>query len=399
VEISLSPVTASRGQQVIAIVRDVTERREAQRALAERTLQLEQQAELLDLADNAILVVKHPEQAIEFWNHGAEALYGWTKAEALGRRVHELLQTEFPESQSEIAIRLDSEGIWRGHLVQVCKDGRRVTVESRWSARRDNQGRMVALLELNTDITAREHAESELRETAAELARSNAELEQFTYVASHDLQEPLRMVASYSQLLARRYRGRLDEDADEFIGYAVDGAMRMQALIEDLLSYARVGSRGRPFEPVDCRALVETTLADMRQPLEDGGAAVIVGELPTVEGDPVQLGQLFQNLVGNALKYRGEASPRIEIGATPRAAEWLFSVRDNGIGIAAEYAEQIFIMFKRLHRRERYEGTGIGLALCKKIVTRHGGRIWVESEPGEGSTFYFTLPLAGESRI
>jgi PAS domain S-box-containing protein len=398
VEISLSPVDTDSGQQVIAVIRDVTERREVERALAERTRLLEQQAELLDLADNAILVVGWPDRKIEFWNHGAEVLYGWTKQEALGRQVHELLKTEFPQPIGEVEKHLESEGIWRGELIHTSKDGRRVTVESRWSARRDDEWRMVAFLELNTDVTARKRAELELRETADELARSNAELEQFTYVASHDLQEPLRMVASYSQLLARRYRGRLDEDADEFINYAVTGAQRMQALIEDLLSYARVGSRGRPFEAVDCRALVDTTLKDMRDRLEDASATVAVGDLPTVHGDPVQLAQLFQNVISNALKYRGELSPRIEITADRRGNEWQFAIRDNGIGIAPEYSDQIFVMFKRLHPRERYEGTGIGLAICKKIVARHGGHIWVESEAGKGSTFLFTLPIASGAK-
>ena len=394
VEISLSPVSSLSGQQVIAVVRDVSERREAQAALADHALQLEQQAELLDLADNAILVVTRPDREIAFWNHGAETLYGWTKSEALGKHVHELLKTEFPRPLGVIDAAVEAEGNWRGDLIRTCKDGRRVTVESRWSVRRDASGTPIAYLELNSDITARRRAELELQRTADELARSNAELEQFTYVASHDLQEPLRMVASYSQLLARRYKGQLDADADEFIGYAVDGAMRMQALIEDLLSYARVGSRGRPFESVDCESLVARTLADMRHSLEEVSATVQVGPLPTVQGDPVQLSQLFQNLLSNALKYRGGQAPRIEISVVRRATEWIFCVRDNGIGIAPEYSEQIFVMFKRLHRRERYPGTGIGLAICKKIVARHGGRIWVESEPDEGAGFFFTLPAA-----
>jgi PAS domain S-box-containing protein len=395
VEISLSPVGSASSQRVIAVVRDVTERRVVESALAERTRLLEQQAELLALADNAILVVACPDHTIDFWNHGAEDLYGWTKQEALGRQVHEFLQTEFPEPLPDVRAKLESEGIWRGELIHTCKDGRKVTVESRWSARRDDEWRMVAFLEVNTDITARKRAELELRDTADELARSNAELEQFTYVASHDLQEPLRMVASYSQLLARRYRGRLDEDADEFINYAVTGAQRMQALIEDLLSYARVGSRSRPMEPVDCRALVNTTLGDMGERLQNAGATVSVGSLPTVRGDPVQLAQLFQNLIGNALKYRDEPNPRIEIAADRRQDEWVFSIRDNGIGIAPQYFDQIFVMFKRLHPHERYQGTGIGLAICRKIVERHGGRIWVESEAGKGATFLFTLPIAG----
>jgi light-regulated signal transduction histidine kinase (bacteriophytochrome) len=215
-------------------------------------------------------------------------------------------------------------------------------------------------------------------------------LEQFAYVASHDLQEPLRMVASYLGLLERRYRGRLDEKADKFIHYAVDGAARMQALIEDLLTYSRVGRQGKPFEPTDCDAVVAAVVAD----LGSQGAAVSCAGLPTVLADRGQLTQLFQNLIGNALKFCNGAPPRVEVRAERRGGEWLFAVRDNGIGIAPEHRERIFVIFQRLHTRAQYPGTGIGLAICKKVVERHGGRIWVESEPGQGSTFFFTLPCA-----
>jgi signal transduction histidine kinase len=229
-------------------------------------------------------------------------------------------------------------------------------------------------------------------EMQAALLRSNTELEQLAYVASHDMQEPLRMVASYLQLVAQRYKGQLDADADEFIGYAVDGAKRMQALINDLLAYSRVGTKARPLEPTDCGKVVETALANLRIAIKDSDAQVSCGPLPQVIGDSMQLLQLFQNLIGNALKFKRVDPVQIHIAAEPEDGFWRFTVTDNGIGIAAEYHERIFVLFQRLHGRGDYPGTGIGLAICKKIVERHGGSIGVDSQPGVGSTFSFTIP-------
>ncbi len=247
-------------------------------------------------------------------------------------------------------------------------------------------------LHISIDMAIYKHkAEEKLKQTLAELAHSNAELEQFAYIASHDLQEPLRMISSFTQLLARRYKGRLDKDADEFIGYIVDGTIRMQRMVEDLLAYSRVGTRGKPFEPTNCEAVFDQAVTNLKAIIEENGAVVTHDALPTVIADVSQLIQLFQNLIGNAIKFRREEPPQVHISAQRKGNEWIFSVQDNGIGIAPEFMEHIFKMFQREYSAE-YPGTGVGLAICKKIVERHGGRIWVESEKGKGSTFYFTIP-------
>jgi signal transduction histidine kinase len=236
---------------------------------------------------------------------------------------------------------------------------------------------------------------AQLRAKAEELSRSNAELEQFAYVASHDLQEPLRMVASYTQLLARRYQGHLDQDADEFIAFAVDGAKRMQNLINDLLAYSRVGTKGGELRLTDAEAALSSALVNVRAAIEESRAVVRHSPLPTVYADPVQLVQVFQNLLGNAIKFRNSLPPEIDVGCEEDPGEWTFSVRDNGIGIDRKYADRIFQVFQRLHNKKDYPGTGIGLAICKKIAERHGGRIWVSSQPGQGATFHFTIHRNG----
>ena len=256
----------------------------------------------------------------------------------------------------------------------------------------DEHGRVVGYRGVGRDITERKTAQAKLKQAHDELARSNAELEQFAYVASHDLQEPLRMVSSYTQLLARRYGERFDGDAKEFMDYVVDGAARMKHLIEDLLAYSRVGTRGKAFRPVACEEVLARARTNLRAAIETSGAVVTHDPLPVLEADDSQLVQLLQNLIGNGLKFRGAEAPRVHVGAAERGDEWEFFVRDNGIGIESQYFERIFLVFQRLHDRGQYPGTGIGLAICKKVVDRHGGRIWVESVPGEGSTFHFALP-------
>ncbi len=249
--------------------------------------------------------------------------------------------------------------------------------------------------DIHQEVKQRRRMEKKLKQTMTELKRSNDELQQFAYVASHDLQEPLRMVASYVQLLAKRYRGKLDQDADDFINYAVDGAVRMQGLINDLLAYSRVGTRGRPFESSDLDEIFERALGNLQASVVETGAQIDHGPLPTLLVDRVQFTQLFQNLIGNAIKFHNDTPPHVRVAAERKNGEYILSVRDNGIGIDPEYADRIFMIFQRLHDRSEYKGTGIGLAICRKIVERHGGRIWVESEPGQGATFYFTVPVKG----
>jgi len=259
----------------------------------------------------------------------------------------------------------------------------------------DAQGRLISVIGVSTNITERARAEAALVENRRELERSNAELQQFAYVASHDLQEPLRTITSYLMLLQlqRRYQGKLGADADEFIGFATDGVQRMSALIKAVLAYSRVGTHGAAFGPTDCGALVAAAVANLDARIAESDARVVYDALPAVHGDAAQLGQLFQNLIGNALKFtRPDVAPLVRVEAERQGDRWLVRVVDNGVGIAPAHTARIFQMFGRLHTRTEYEGTGIGLAVCQRIVERHGGRIWVESQPGQGATFLFTLP-------
>jgi light-regulated signal transduction histidine kinase (bacteriophytochrome) len=279
-------------------------------------------------------------------------------------------------------------------LVGLRKDGGEFPIEVSLGRVETEEGTVVS--SVISDITRRKRVEREHEERREMLARSNAELEQFAYVASHDLQEPLRMVGSYVQLLAHRYQGKLGDDADDFIRFAVDGARRMKNLIDDLLAYSRVGSRGKPLLRVEIANVLEQALANLAVAVRESQAEILSDGLPAVMGDEQQLVELFQNLIGNALKFRRGGAARVRIGSERRGQEWTISVADNGIGIDPQFHDRIFVIFQRLHGREEYPGTGIGLAICKKIVTRHGGRIWVDSESGRGSTFSFTLPAASE---
>ena len=275
-------------------------------------------------------------------------------------------------------------------LIGRRKDGSGFPIEIMLSPLESAEGILVTAAV--RDITTRKTAEAELLDKVEELNRSNVELGQFAYIASHDLQEPLRMVASYTQLLSRRYKGKLDSNADEFIAFAVDGASRMQRLIQDLLMYSRVGTTGQELIDISSEDALQQALLNLRGAIEESGALVTHDILPGVMADEMQLIQLFQNLIGNAIKYQKAGIPKVHISAAVNGGKkWIFSVKDNGLGIDPQYFERIFGMFQRLHKREEFAGTGIGLAICKKIVERHGGTISVQSQPGQGSTFLFAL--------
>jgi PAS domain S-box-containing protein len=367
--------------------RDITERKRAEE-------EVRKQAALLDLAHDAILV-RDLQSRIAFWNRGAEETYGWGKDQALGQVTHNFLKTIFPGAREELEAALMEHGQWYGELGHTKADGASIVVASRQVLQRGEKGEPVAILEINRDITERKQAEETMARQAQELARSNAELEQFAYVASHDLQEPLRIITSYLQILERRYKENLDEDAVRYIARTVAGALRMRTLINDLLAYSRVGTGGKPFAAVDCEQVLAEALGNLKVAVGESGALITHDPLPRVLADDLQLVQLMQNLLSNAIKFRGQETPKVHVAARKKGKEWVFSVQDNGIGMEPEYGERIFGIFQRLHTRTEYPGTGIGLAVCKKIVERHGGRIWVESVPHQGSTFYFTIPVRG----
>ena len=342
------------------------------------------------------LVTINPDGTISDVNAATEAV--------TGRSRDELIGTDFSNyfTEPEKARAGYQEAFERGSVQDYAldirhRDGRVTSVLYNASVFRDAAGNVVGVFAAARDVTELRRMQETMNRRAEDLGRSNAELEQFAYVASHDLQEPLRTVSSYAQLLVQRYHDRLDKDAQEFIDFIVDGAKRMQTLINDLLTFSRVGTSGKPLEPTDCQTALDQALSNLATAVEESAAVVTHDELPTVTADAAQLAQLFQNLIGNAIKFRGERRPEVHVGAKCKGMDWLFSVRDNGLGIDMQYAERIFVIFQRLHSRSEYPGTGIGLAVCKKIAERHGGRIWVESQPGEGSTFYFTIPAHREA--
>jgi PAS domain S-box-containing protein len=377
----------------VVVLRDITERKRIEEVLRESE---EKYRTILENIEDGYYEVDLNGN-FTFFNDSMCRMLGYPKEELMGMNDRQFTDKENARKLFQTFNKVYGTGqpLKGTDWELIRKDGTRRCIESSVSLKRDSSGKPIGFRGIARDVTERKQAEEALKEKTEELARSNRELEQFAYVASHDLQEPLRMVTSYVQLLAKRYKAKLDSDADDFINFAVDGAMRMWNLINDLLAYSRVGTRGHPLEPINCETILQEALDNLKVTMEESGAVVTHDSLPTVMADSSQLGQLFQNLIGNAIKFRGDERPRVHVSARRSGNGWTFSVRDNGIGIAPEFTERIFIIFQRLHGRNEYPGTGIGLAVCKKIVERHGGRIWVESEPGKGATFYFTLPKEG----
>lgn len=383
ISVSTAPIRDPDGAiiGIMSVYVDITERKATENWL-------HRQAELLEQAHDAMLVWKI-DGYIEYWNRAAEELYGFTKQEAIGRISHELLQTETQTGESFLD-ELERSGRWSAELLHTTRDGRRIVVESRMVL----VGTPAVVLESNRDITGRVRTERELRSANEALQRANSDLEQFAYAAAHDLQEPLRNIALFGQLLARRYSDALAGDGADFMNTIVQGAHRMQALINDLLAYTSSVAEDRSTpEIADGTRVLERVLADLTTLVGQSGALVTAGDLPLLPLSETHLAQLLHNLIGNAIKYhRADVQPRIHVEAHPKGAEWFISVRDNGQGVPPEYRERVFGLFKRLHSSE-VPGTGLGLAICKRIVEHYGGRIWIgDGEGSQGATFWIALP-------
>lgn len=387
------PIMSPCGEPVLicGVATDITERKAMEREAASREARLRA---VLETAVEGIVTINE-RGVILTANRAATAMFGYAPGEMIGQNVS-MLMPEPARSEHD------------GYLKRYLATGeRRIIGQPREvEAVRKDGSLLPIILSVGECAIGEErmftgimHDNTERHRAEMELQRSNRDLEQFAYVASHDLQEPLRMVTSYLQLLEKRCSALLDEDATAFLNTALDGAKRMRALIQDLLAYSRVGSRGRPFASVSMSRVLEDTMANLKTAIESSGAAITSDLLPEVLGDAVQMGQLLQNLIGNAIKFSGPKTPKIHVGAIRSGATWRFAVADNGIGIDPKFFDRIFIIFQRLHTRSEYEGTGIGLAVCKRIVERHSGRIWPDSVPGRGTTFFFTLPAVDSPSV
>ncbi|MDQ1261275.1 MAG: Histidine kinase [Euryarchaeota archaeon] len=371
----------------------------------------EQLAHIIDFLPDATFVIDCAGKVIA-WNRAIEEMTGAAKDEVIGKKgfAHAIpfygnarpilidlifMDRKDIEKEYDFVLRKGDQ-LMAEVFVPLLYKGRGAYLWGIAAPIYDSKGNMVGAIESIRDITERKQIEEALLKTSEDLARSNADLVQFAYVASHDLQEPLRTITSFVQLLQKRYHGKIDPDADEFIDFIVGGTKRMQQLIDDLLTYSRVNTRRGSLSHMKIEGVLQKAMQNLRYVLEEFKGTVIYEEMPSIVADEPQMTQLFQNLIGNALKFHGEEAPRVKISAVRKGNDWVFSVKDNGIGIDPQYKDRIFEIFQRLHTREEYSGTGIGLAIAKKIVERHGGRIWVDSEPGKGAIFSFSVPAMAD---
>ena len=395
-DVSVTPVFDADGicTQLIGSIHDITQRKQAEQAL------LDSEERFRRIFEKSPIGMATAGSDFRFirCNEAFCSMFGYSEQDLTNLTFKDITHPAHIAQDVEAVNKLIAGEIpqYRTEKRYVRKDQGIFWAEAAITTLRDPSGQFMYFLAVVEDITELKQTQEELKKAPAELARSNAELEHFAYIASHDLQEPLRMVTSYLQLLELRYKDRIDSDAIEFIDYAVDGATRMKTLINDLLTYSRVNTRRETFAPTNYETVLENVLADLRLSIAESGASVTHDSLPTLQADSAQMESVFQNLIGNALKFHGDQLPAIHIGAKRQPGEWLFSVRDNGIGIDPKYFERIFLIFQRLHTHDKYPGTGIGLAICQRIIQRLGGRLWVESQPGQGSIFYFTLPILGD---
>lgn len=395
VSLSVSPIKARGGKIIGAakVARDITERKLAQAALQQFA---ERERFYIAAVESSVdvIVTETLDGIVTGWNPAAERLFGFTAQEVIGKNICIIVPDELHgEVQDNLDRTRNGGKIDHYETVRIAKNGDRIDVSLSISPVKAPDGRTIGVTMMARDITAKKKNQKMLAVRSEELQRSNEDLAQFAYVASHDLQEPLRMVVSYTELLAEHLAGGLDAKAEKYIKYALAGAKRMQQLIKDLLAFSRVGTQGQKPVEIDSGIVLKNVLDSLKVAIDENHAEIVCDKLPAVPADAGQLAQVFQNLIGNALKFHGDRAPRIHIGAKRSNGSWQFHVEDNGIGIDKQYGELVFQMFQRLHERGRYDGSGIGLSIAKKIVERHGGRIWFKSEADKGSTFYFTMPV------
>lgn len=400
VEISLSPLKTPKGMLVTSAIRDVSERKRVEEELARKTAILKDQAELLELARDAIFV-RNMDNSIVYWNHGAERAYGWLKDQAMGKQSNTLLNTQFPSPVESIQQQLLQEKFWEGELVQTRRDGTRIMVASRWVLQTDATGNPRAILEINNDITARREAEDGIRRLnehlvvrGEELEAANKELEAFSYSVSHDLRAPLRGVDGFSRILLEEYGPNLDEEARRLLSVVRGEAQRMGHLIDDLLAFSRMGKQEMQNTFCDMAQLAQSVFEQIDAAARNRVRHFAIKELPPAYGDKAMLRQVLFNLVANAVKFSAHRKePEIEIGSYAVDRLTTYYVKDNGVGFDQRFAAKLFGVFQRLHREDEFEGTGVGLALVKRIILRHQGKVWAEGRVNEGATIYFALPV------